>query len=80
MKRKRAWIVSILILAALLLPVRYEADDGGSVLYEAVLWNATRYHRLQSAGERIYEIGWRLEVLGLEFFRRTHEVRLADAQ
>ena len=42
--RRKAWILLILVLVALLIPMRTQYKDGGTVRYKAMLYTVTKWH------------------------------------
>ena len=46
MQKKTKRIVVIVILALLLIPLPMGLKDGGTIIYQAVLYRLTRYHSL----------------------------------
>lgn len=64
MKRRIAVIVIIVVaLTILLVPVRHQYRDGGSVEYKAVTYSITKYHRGPISGK--YLDGRRIEIFGI---------------
>jgi len=69
-------IVAVTImLLVLLIPVPYHLKDGGSVIYEAILYKVSKIHRIASdedreAGQEFYE-GIIIEILGFEVFNNV---------
>lgn len=69
MKRKIAVAVIIVAaLAILLVPVRLQYRDGGSVEYKAITYSVTKYRRHDTRG-------WRIEILGITLRDDLEEVR-----
>ena len=74
-------VIIVLILAALILlfPVRQQAKDGGSVLYNAILYDVYDVHRIKPfenpSTDKIYETeyieGIIIEIFGIEIFNNT---------
>ncbi|HPW53967.1 MAG TPA: hypothetical protein PK631_06290 [Erysipelotrichaceae bacterium] len=73
---KKLLIVAVTImLLVLLIPVPYHLKDGGSVIYEAILYKVSKIHRIASdedreAGQEFYE-GIIIEILGFEVFNNV---------
>lgn len=87
MKKKIVIGIVVFFVLALLIPVRLQMKDGGSVQYKAVLYSVTKYHQItleaDSEDEEIveagYRVGWGIEILGIEIFNNTKYVRDADS-
>ena len=62
MKWKRLAVIGILLV--LLIPVRFELDDGGSMEWRSMVYAVKKYHQL--AGEGEYLVGWGIEIFGWE--------------
>jgi hypothetical protein len=62
--RKKAWILLILVLAAMLIPVRIQYKDGGTVRYRAILYRVEKAHALAvEEHRRGYHTGTRVYLL-----------------
>ena len=46
MKKKIVIGIVVFFMLALLIPVRLQMKDGGSVQYKAVLYSVTKYHQI----------------------------------
>ena len=54
MKRKtKAIILVIILLIPLLIPIHVYYKDGGSHAWRAILWQVTRYHKIEDGGYRV---------------------------
>lgn len=78
MKKKTIIILSIVLLAVLLFPVRNQLRDGGTVEYKAILYKVSKVSRLISEEEmkaegkvKDYDKGIVVEVLGFEIFNNV---------
>ena len=69
MKKKMILAVGLLLAAALLIPIPMHLKDGGTVVYQAVLYQVQDVHRLAppEAGKEFLE-GTVVKILGLEVF------------
>lgn len=73
--RKVTNLILVGLLAALavgLIPAIYEADDGGTVLYDAMLYDVHRYHSLRQDVWG-YVTGTEVSVLGMNILNNTLE-------
>ena len=76
MKKKiAAAIAAAAVLAALLIPVRMNLKDGGSVRYKSLVYEVTKIHRLapEANGVKPYIDGFEFKILGLTVYRETNE-------
>ncbi len=82
MKKKIVIGIVVFVMLVLLVPIRLQMKDGGSVQYKAMLYTVTKYHQstlkenLEDEGiiESGYCVGWGVEVLGLEIFNNVKYV------
>ena len=87
MKKKIVIGIVVFFMLVLLVPIRLQMKDGGSVQYKAVLYTVTKYHQstlkenLEDEGiiESGYRVGWGVKVLGLEIFNNVKYVSDADS-
>lgn len=63
-KKKIIIIVAIILFILVLIPIPNRLKDGGSVEYNAVLYQYTKIHRLSEKSSTGYEDGWDLKILG----------------
>lgn len=63
-KKKIIIIIAILVFILMLIPIPNRLKDGGSVEYNAVLYQYTKIHRLSEKSSTGYEDGWDLKILG----------------
>lgn len=59
-------IVAIIIFLLMLIPIPNRLKDGGSVEYNAILYQYTKIHRLNEKSSTGYEDGWELRILGIQ--------------
>ncbi len=80
MKKKKILVVAIILALVLLLtPVRMNLKDGGSVKYQALVYEVTMLHRLSNAGgETPYIDGIEVKILGMTVYRQITPI--ADTQ
>lgn len=86
MNKNKKVIVRLIIVVMLLLfvPIPLHLKDGGTVVYRAVLYKLTKYHKIAmdttvetEAGtivESGHHVGWGIEFLGMEIFNNTKYV------
>ena len=70
---KKKIIISICILLAIvcLIPIRMHLDDGGTVVYNAILYQVEDVHRMigtQDTAEDKYLEGTIVKILGIEVY------------
>ena len=68
MKKKIILIIIIVISIILLVPIPMRLKDGGSIRFQALLYNITKYHKLDVSTKDGYVDGIRIEILGVEVF------------
>ena len=88
MKKKIVIGIVVFVMLVLLVPIRLQMKDGGSVQYKAVLYSVTKYHQItlkEGSEEDVivesgYRVGWGVEILGLEIFNNAKfiEIRAAN--
>ncbi len=67
---KKLFIVaSIIILIFLLIPIRYVLKDGGTIVYQSLLYKITNYHRLDGMYESGYVVGIQIDFLGFTIYK-----------
>lgn len=65
-------LLALLVIAAMLIPLPYEIDDGGSHGWAAALYDVRMCHAIRcEAGEPGYMVGLQVYVLGAVVFDRT---------
>ena len=87
MKKKIVIGIVVFVILVLLVPIRLQMKDGGSVQYKAVLYSVTKYHQItmkegseeDGIVESGYRVGWGVEVLGLEIFNNVKYVSDRDS-
>ncbi len=67
MKKKIIIAALVLLLAVLLIPLRYQYKDGGSVEYKAVLYSVYKEHSM-AIDPDCYNIGTVVTILGFEVY------------
>ena len=74
MKKILIITISILLAAALLIPVPMHMEDGGTVVYQAILYSVSDVHRLNLDEETDapYQEGISIEILGIEVYHNVH--------
>lgn len=72
MKRKILIVIGILLAIILFIPIPYDVDDGGSVVYDAVLYKVENVHTMTFGidGKDFLE-GIRIYFLGFEIFNNV---------
>ncbi len=62
--RRKAWILLILVVIAMLIPMYSGCKDGGTVSYDAVLYSVTQRHEIAvQEHRRGYYIGTEVRIL-----------------
>ena len=74
MKKILIMIIAVLLAAALLIPVPMHMEDGGTVVYQAILYSVSDVHRLNLDEETDapYQEGIIIEILGFEVYHNVH--------
>ena len=76
MKKKTLTVVAaIAIWAILLIPVRMNLKDGGSVRYKSLVYEVTKIHQLvpEADGVKPYIDDFEVKILGITIYRETNE-------
>ncbi len=68
MKKKIAIGIAVLLAVILLLPIPMRLKDGGTVVYQAVLYRIEKVHRLAFESADGYETGTVVRILGVEIY------------
>ena len=69
MKKKITVISVIILLFIMLIPVKMECDDGGTVNYSAILYGITKRHSMYTKdGLNGYDIGTEVRILFFEVY------------
>ena len=87
MKKKIVIGIVVFFMLVLLIPIRLQMKDGGSVQYKAVLYSVTKYHQItmewddenEEVADSGHLVGWGVEVLGLEIFNNVKYVSDRDS-
>ena len=64
-------IVCILAALVLLVPIPYKLKDGGTIHYDAILYDVHDVHRISLECETGYDEGLVIEVLGIEIYNNV---------
>ena len=76
MKKKTFAVITIIVvLVLLLIPVRMNLKDGGSVRYKSLVYEITKIHKLAPDvdGVKPYIDGFEVKILGMTVYRETNE-------
>ncbi len=68
MKKRVIIVICILLALILLVPVPMHLKDGGTVVYNAVLYQVEDVHRIKDASEDEYLEGVIIKILGIEVY------------
>jgi len=82
MKKKIVIGIVVFFMLVLLIPIRLQMKDGGSIQYKAVIYTVTKYHQItmewdyenKEVADSGYRVGWGVEVLGIEIFNNVKYV------
>lgn len=66
--KKAIIVICILLALILLVPVPMHLKDGGTVVYNAVLYQVEDVHRIKDASEDEYLEGVIIRILGMEVY------------
>lgn len=69
--KKKIIIIVCVILVIMLIPVRLQLKDGGTVEYKSILYKVSKVHRLIDNG---YDIGTEIRILGFKVFDNVESV------
>ena len=73
MKKTKLFII-ILVLIVMLFPWRFNLKDGGSVVYQSLFYQVTKYHSINyPSAENPYIEGLEVKILGITVYRQTNE-------
>lgn len=61
-------IIVVLIIAILLIPIPYKLKDGGTVEYKALLYEVTKFHRINVNALSGYDEGLEIKILGIQVY------------
>ncbi len=70
-----AVLAAVVVLAVLCIPKRYVLTDGGSVVYEAVLYRIEKMHSMQADtldGQFVFLVGTTVEILGVTVYEDVY--------
>lgn len=68
MKKAIIIIVAVIVMAILLVPVPLHLKDGGTVVYQAILYSVSDVHSLNPDG---YDDGTIIKILGFEIYNNV---------
>lgn len=70
MKRRLIVALAVILVAAILFPVRLDLKDGGSVSYKSLVYEVTKVHRYDPKidGVKPYIDGLQIKILGMTIF------------
>ena len=68
MKKKVMIGICVLLAIVLLVPIPMRLKDGGTVVYNAVLYQVEDVHRIKDASEDEYLEGVIIKILGIEVY------------
>lgn len=68
--KKKIIIIIIVFVLIFLIPISMKLKDGGSVVYKAILYKVTKYHKLNDEYESGYKKGWKIEILGIKIYEK----------
>ena len=74
--KKKVIILIIIVGIILLFPIPIKLRDGGSVVYKALLYTFTKYHKLapiEEGQDVAYIDGIGIEILGKEVYNNTNK-------
>ncbi len=83
MKKKTLLMTSIVVvLLILLIPIRMNLKDGGSVSYKSIIYEITKIHQLaeNTDGVKPYIDGYEIKILGMTVYRQTDEPTVHTTQ
>lgn len=73
MKKKNiCLIVVVVLLLIMLIPIKDQLYDGGSVEYKAILYSVTKYHKINPESTKGYDDGWKIKIVGLTIYDKTN--------
>lgn len=80
MKKTFVIIAIIVVLVILLVPVRMNLKDGGSIRYKSLVYEITKIHQLapEADGVKPYIDGFEVKILGLTIYRKTNEANASS--
>lgn len=71
MKKKILICMCILLTFILLFPIPQHLKDGGTIEYNAILYNIQKVHRFAIEDNKEYEQGTIIKILGFEVFNNV---------
>lgn len=69
--KKKVIIIICVILVIMLIPVRLQLKDGGTIEYKSILYKVSKVHRLIDNG---FDIGTEIRILGFKVFDNVESV------
>ncbi len=74
MNRKIIILIAVALIILALLPIPMAVNDGGTVVYRAILYDVTNLHRIlgvSDEGSPSYTDGLIIRILGIEVYNST---------
>ena len=69
--KKKIIIIVCVVLVIMLIPVKSQLKDGGTVEYKSILYKISKVHRLIDNG---FDIGTEIRILGFKVFDNVESV------
>lgn len=67
--RKKAWILLILVLAAMLIPMKNQYRDGGTLEYKAIVYQVIKLNRMTTQDNRLGTLtGTKIRIFGFQVY------------
>ena len=73
MKKRILIVISVLLAIILLIPIPFDVDDGGTVVYDAILYKVENVHAINPDidSEQDFLEGLRIYFFGFEIFNNV---------
>lgn len=75
MKKKIIIVFCILLILILLIPIPIHLKDGGTIVYQSILYRVEDVHSLVMDSEYGYEVGTVVKILGIEVYNDVYPLR-----